>query len=253
MKPKTQEQLLFELEDLRVRLDEAEETLRAIRSGEVDALIVSGVGGEQVFTLKGADQSYRVLIEDMNEGALTLTLDGVILYCNRRFADMLKTPLEKVIGSKIHTWIASDSQRFLHELLRQDDTQTSRRMEATLLAGDGTLVPGYLSSNFLQMDETEELICLVVTDLSESKRTEAIAASEKLAQELLTASEKSQLVLMAEIEDRKRVEAQVHSQLKELQRWQNVTLDREDRVSELKKEVNGLLKESGSPVKYGEL
>jgi PAS domain-containing protein len=64
-------------------LDEAEDTLRAIRSGEVDALVVSGVGGDQIFTLKGAELPYRVLIEDMNEGALTLAMDGVILYANR--------------------------------------------------------------------------------------------------------------------------------------------------------------------------
>ncbi len=68
----TQKQLVDENADLRARLDEAEDTLRAIRSGEVDALVVSGVGGDQIFTLKGAELPYRVLIEDMNEGALTL-------------------------------------------------------------------------------------------------------------------------------------------------------------------------------------
>ncbi len=98
MKPKTPEQLLIELEELRARLDEAEETLRAIRSGEVDALVVSGVGGEQVFTLKGAEQSYRMLIEDMNEGALMLSLDGVILYCNRRFAENIPPLLRESLG-----------------------------------------------------------------------------------------------------------------------------------------------------------
>ena len=162
--------------------------MRAIRSGEVDALVVSGVGGEQVYTLKGADHSYRVLIEDMNEGALTMTLDGVVLYSNRRFAEMIKTPLERVIGSMISTWIAPDSQDILQVLLLQDDTETRRHGEITLLAGDGALVPGYLSANVLQMEEAQKLFCLVVTDLSESKRTEAITASEKLAQELLTAT-----------------------------------------------------------------
>ena len=110
-KPITQEQLLLELEDARARLNEAEETLRTIRSGEVDALIVPGARGEQIFTLKSADYIYRMLIEEMNDGALTLAADGQILYANRRFAEMLKTPLEKVIGSTIHTWIAPDNQR----------------------------------------------------------------------------------------------------------------------------------------------
>src|SRR5512133_3304947 len=105
-KPKTPNQLLAENADLHTQLDEAEDTLRAIRSGEVDALVVSGVGGDQIFTLKSAELPYRVLIEEMNEGALTLAMDGVILYANRCFAGMLKTPLEKVIGSTVHTWIA---------------------------------------------------------------------------------------------------------------------------------------------------
>jgi len=116
---KTQKQLVAENEELRGRLDEAEEILRVIRSGEGDALVVSGVGGEQLFTLKGADHSYRMLIDDMSEGALTMTAEGVILYANRRFAEMLRMPLEKVIGSTIHTWIAPESQRIFQSLLRK--------------------------------------------------------------------------------------------------------------------------------------
>ncbi len=65
-----------ELAELRARLAEAEETLRAIRTGEVDAVMVAGKEGTQVFTLEGAEHAYRVLIESMNEGALTLTADG---------------------------------------------------------------------------------------------------------------------------------------------------------------------------------
>jgi len=210
MKLETQEQLLLELEDLRARLDEAEDTLRAIRSGEVDALVVSGVGGEQVYTLKGADHSYRVLIEDMNEGALMMTLDGVILYSNRRFAEMIKTPLERVIGSMISTWIVPDSQDILQVLLLKDDTETRRHGEITLLASDGALVPGHLSTNVLQMEETQKLFCLVVTDLSESKRNEALTASEKLTQQLLAASSQSRLALLSVIEDQKQADEEIH-------------------------------------------
>ena len=217
MKLKTQEQLLLELEDLRARLDEAEDTLRAIRSGEVDALVVSGVGGEQVYTLKGADHSYRVLIEDMNEGALTMTLDGVVLYSNRRFAEMIKTPLERVIGSMISTWIAPDSQDILQVLLLQDGTETRHHGEITLLAGDGALVPGHLSTNALQMEETQKLFCLVVTDLSESKRNEALTASEKLVQELLIASNQSRRALLSVIEDQKRAEEDLRTLNEELE------------------------------------
>ena len=91
-----------ELAELRARLADAEETLRAIRSGEVDSVMVAGKEGSQVFTLDGAEHAYRVLIESMNEGALTLTADGTILYANQCFARMIKRPLEQVLGSSFH-------------------------------------------------------------------------------------------------------------------------------------------------------
>src|SRR5215470_14706048 len=93
-----------EIDELRLRLQEAEETLRAIRAGEVDALVITGREGERVFTLKGADHPYRVIVEEMNEGAVTLASDGTILHCNRSFAELVKTPLEKVMGSSIQKW-----------------------------------------------------------------------------------------------------------------------------------------------------
>ncbi len=91
-----------ELVELRARLVEAEETLRAIRTGDVDTLMVPGKLGPQVFTLQGAEHAYRVLIESMNEGALTLTADMMILYANQCFARMVGCPLEQVMG-----WFAS--------------------------------------------------------------------------------------------------------------------------------------------------
>ena len=95
--------LAAENAELRARLEEAEDTLRAIRSGEVDALVM----GEEVYTLKGAETPYRLLIESMNEGAATLAPDGTILYCNRRFAEMVATPAEQVIGSCLWQWVAT--------------------------------------------------------------------------------------------------------------------------------------------------
>jgi len=179
-----QHPLLAENEDLRERLEKAEETLREILSGEADALFVQGVGGRQVFTLKGADQSYRTLIESMSEGALKLTPEGVIVYANRRFAEMLRTPLEKVIGSEIHTWFAPESRRVLQNLLRKDAVG-NRREELALAAADGTQVPVYLSVNRILLDEMPDAFCMVATDLTEQKRNEAMRAGEELARAIL--------------------------------------------------------------------
>ena len=99
MASETREDLLERLRDLQERLDEAEETLRALSDGEVDAVVVSGPDGDRVYTLKGADEAYRIMVENMAEGALTLALDGVILFSNEQFASMVSLPLERVIGS----------------------------------------------------------------------------------------------------------------------------------------------------------
>ncbi len=90
---KSKKDLLIEVEDLRLRLEEAQDTLGAIRKGEVDALLVSTDQGDQVYTLEGADRTYRVLIEALNEGAGTILSNGTILYCNERLASILKMPL----------------------------------------------------------------------------------------------------------------------------------------------------------------
>src|ERR1700722_9732169 len=114
------QQLAAENKDLRTRLERAEESVREILSGEADALFVPGADGAQLFTLKGADQSYRTLIENMSEGALTLTAEGLLLFVNRRFAQMLGTPLARVIGSEIYTWFAPESRQVLQTLLQKD-------------------------------------------------------------------------------------------------------------------------------------
>ena len=98
-------ELAAELDDLRARLAEAEEALGAIRNGEVDAVVVTGGRGEQVYTLRGADRVYRQLIETMSEGAATLSADGVILYCNGCLAKILGQPLDRVLGTTLRSYL----------------------------------------------------------------------------------------------------------------------------------------------------
>ena len=182
-KPAPRAQLLAENAALRARLEQAETTLTEILGGDADALFISGVNGAQVFTLKDADQSYRTLIENMSEGALTLSPDGLVLYANRRFAEMLGAPLEKVIGSEIFDWTVPENVPALQTLL-QKDAFDNRREELALAAADGTQVPVYLSVNHLVLDGIES-VCMVVTDLTEKKRNEAILAAEKLSNAIL--------------------------------------------------------------------
>lgn len=165
-------------DELRARLQEAEETLRAIRSGEVDALIVSTEEGDRLFTLQGADHSYRALVERMNEGALSLTPDGMILYANQRFASMVKVPLEQVIGSTIHHWINQEDRTAMDALLQSGMRENCRR-ELQLLAADSSTVPVSLSLNRVPIDGFRDSLGAVATDLTEQKRAEeALRVSE---------------------------------------------------------------------------
>ncbi|MEN6508136.1 MAG: PAS domain-containing protein, partial [Smithella sp.] len=98
-------------------MTESEETLRAILSGEVDGLVVKTAEGDRVFTLSGADHPYRIMVETMNEWAVTLTSDGTILFCNQRFAEIVQGALEKVMGSSIYPYISSTDLPLFKALL----------------------------------------------------------------------------------------------------------------------------------------
>lgn len=158
-----------ELEELRERLQEVESTLNAIRSGEMDAIVVNGSRGTQVFTLETGDQPYRVMAESMSEGAATVTIDGTILFCNRRFAAMLGRAAEKLVGSSLLGHIAGFDFSCLCQLLR-DGLEGTFRKEVNLVRNDGSQTPVLLSLDKLSLGESGDGICLVATDLTLQKQ-----------------------------------------------------------------------------------
>jgi len=163
-----------ELAELRVRLAEAEETLRAIRSGEVDAVVVTGKQGPQVFTLQGAEHAYRVLIESMNEGALTLTANGVILYANKCFARMAKCPLEQVLGSSFLRFLSIKDRARLRPLLKPTG-RSGAKLQVLLKTGDGSQLPAQISIRLLAKSGFDRTtIGVVMTDMTEARRNEEL-------------------------------------------------------------------------------
>ena len=182
--PRTRQQLLDELQELTSRTMETEETLRAILSGEVDGLVVSTAEGTRVFTLSGADYPYRVMVETMNEGAVSLASDGTILFCNQRFADMVNESLEKVIGVSACQYISSTDLPLFKALLEQT-LKENTKMELSLQVGGNQSLPVLLSASSLQHEDMPGTTCMVVTDLTEQKRNEAILAEEKLTAQIL--------------------------------------------------------------------
>jgi PAS domain S-box-containing protein len=169
-----------ELED---RLREAEDTLDAIRQGHVDALVVAGPEGEQVFTLRGAERPYRQLVETMNEGALIVAPDGAIMYSNARFAALAGVPLDRMIGASLAGFVEPGARHLVAALLEVRDG-TPAKAEVELVGEAGARTPVYLSAS-PGWDEDVALTCVIVTDLSDQKRTQAMLAAERLTAQIV--------------------------------------------------------------------
>jgi formate hydrogenlyase transcriptional activator len=176
---KSRRQLLDELQELTSRMKEAENTLHAILSGEVDGLVIKTAEGDRVFTLSGANHPYRIMVETMNEGAVTLTADGIILFCNQRFADIVKMSLEEIVGSSIYQYISSKDLPLFDAFLEKG-LKESCQIELALQTGSETFSPVLLSINAFAHMDMPGAACMVVANLAEQKRNEKMLAEEKL-------------------------------------------------------------------------
>jgi PAS domain S-box-containing protein len=172
MKNHTEPESHAEIQRLQARLADLEATIAAIRSGHVDAIVVAGPHGSNIFTLQSPEEPYRILAERMNEGAATLTHDGTILFCNRRLADMVGLPAEALLGSSLIPLLCEDERILFLDSMRLA-LHENLRTETHLLRNDATLLPVQLSLSSIPLEESGQAICLVATDLSDQKRAEA--------------------------------------------------------------------------------
>jgi PAS domain S-box-containing protein len=171
--------LLTEIENLRYRLTESLEALEAIRRGGADAVVVYGDEGEKVYILEGADQSYRVMVETINEGAASLSETGVLLWANACLAEMLRLPLASLLGNELCEWIAADDRGRYKAALELGGLQ-KLHLELELVAQDETRIPVLLSISPVATRE-QNAIAVIITDMTEHKRNIEIAAAERLA------------------------------------------------------------------------
>jgi len=155
---------------LRTRLREAEETLDAIRYGRVDALVVSQHDTDEIVTLQGAEHVYRMMVEAMNEGVITLAPDGTILYCNLCFAEMLKLPLERVPGLRLQSFLAPQHCAIVERMLHGDELH---KTEIVLRDARNDNLTILLSPKLLQTKGCAPIIYMVAMDLTAQKRTES--------------------------------------------------------------------------------
>lgn len=174
-------------EELIFRLREAEETLEAIRVGEVDAVVVAGANGQQVYALENADRPYRVLVEQMQEGAVTLSEDGLILYCNNRFATLVGEVHDSIIGEPVTNFFDPGQHAILLNLIGAF-VRPSGAGEFTIISKSGSEVPVNISLIDLKVDDgMPRMVCAIVTDLTfnRMRSRELGAANERLATEIV--------------------------------------------------------------------
>jgi PAS domain S-box-containing protein len=157
----------LDLQEFQMRLEEAHETLRAIRYGEVDALVVRSADAEQVYTLQGADRIYRVLIEGISEGVLTLAPEGTVLYCNRRFAELVRAPLEQIMGAPVQRHVAA-ADRAAFEALLAEGLDGHGKAEISLGASPGgEEVRALISIDAVRSEGVVSCCTAIVTDVTE--------------------------------------------------------------------------------------
>jgi PAS domain S-box-containing protein len=182
-KAPVKKQLFSELSDLKIRLREAEEALAAIRSGSVDAIVVSGKTGEKIYTLPSADQSYRFLVETINEGVVTMSPEGTILYSNRQFAGMLGYSLEKIIDASFLDFVCGEDRHHVEAALKNHIKQVYR-FPALLNSYTWGRLPTQITMGVADVPGVATLTA-IITDLSEQVRYREIVRAEKLSRSIL--------------------------------------------------------------------
>jgi PAS domain S-box-containing protein len=170
MQPESREDLLLKIEHLESRLAESEQLIEAIKAGEVDAFALNTNQVPEIYTLQSGDYAYRVLIEEFGEGALNLSEDGLVVYTNTYFVDLLSLNYEKVIGHYIYEFIHPDSLQTFKDLFLKALSGKSKG-EISLFIG-GKTIPIYVSLTSLQPKLAT--VGMIVTDHTEKKKHEEL-------------------------------------------------------------------------------
>ncbi|MFT3839072.1 MAG: ATP-binding protein [Myxococcaceae bacterium] len=165
------------LREMQERLAEPLEIIRAIRDGEIDALVVEERATPKVYALRHADLLYRAMVEEMKEAAVALDPGGVVLYCNAYFSQLFRVERSQVVGHPLTPFVPPGSESFFASLDGLGPG-SNRRGEIVLRSADGESLPVFASLTGLTTEETE-VRCLILTDLRKQKVHEALVAESE--------------------------------------------------------------------------
>ena len=213
--PPSRQGLQRQVAELTARLREAEEALAAIREGDVDAIFVSGKRGTQVFSLAGADSVYRLIVESMQEAALTATPEGRILFCNRQFGTMLKLPPDVLLGGKLADLVAEEDHAILASLLKAAKSKPAKgRLH---FHGPTGSIPSLASASFLPQQEVPT-ICIVAADLTDLEASNAHLrqSNEELQRRAVQLRRLAGELAQTEDRERRRLASILHDGLQQL-------------------------------------
>jgi len=197
-------------DELLERLQAAKASLSAIPSEGLDGLVLFGRSKPQIVTLQGGESAYHMLVEAMSEGAATLSTDGVVLYCNRRFSELLGRPVGKVLGVPLQSLVDKSYRDAIPAFLKSARKKAAKG-EFVLRAASGLLTPVHLSISPLRGYRGQAL-GMVITDLTEQR--------EKQQQEIQQAADMHRLLLERELAaqegERRRIARELHDEAGQL-------------------------------------
>lgn len=218
-----------QIKDLQNRLSEAQANLEAITSGAADAIVVQNETGISIFTIQGAETAYRIMVDNMNEGALTVDAEGVILYVNPRFSTMIGIPSPLLAGKLVSSFITKHQQQGFKQFLIKTLTGSNVHQDFELIRKNGSTLPVYFSSAPLQL-ATRQDICIVASDLSERY------VAEKKLMDLNNSLEKKVMERTRELEKQKKELVKSEKML------QKLTMSLEEQVEHRTIQVRNLAK-----------
>ena len=227
----------------RKELSEITKEYKQIKAWNIDALVKPNEKGLSVYTDKTADKPYRLLIEKMHEGAVTLTEDGIILYCNSYFAKLVNLPLHKIIGTNFEKFINASLREHFATLLKS--RPIAFKEELFLYASVSSKIPVLMTLNSFLLEDIS-IVSAIFTDLTIQKGSQKKLESRTTQLEHKNrAIKKANAELAFQIGEKEKRETELHAANKDLKHLLQLNADKDLFMSilahDLRSPFNGLL------------